>query len=112
VLSLVELRSTKMTFYRQLQVHGCLEQQGQSQRILERLAECAHVPKSAEERGVRQVREVIGGTDGRQPETAAGLAKVVTWNRRYDHNFRRFSTIFGEKIGVFLKKQCYDQIFA
>jgi hypothetical protein len=25
--------------------------------------------------------------------------------RCYDHNFRRFSTIFGEKIGVFLKNQ-------
>jgi hypothetical protein len=24
----------------------------------------------------------------------------------------RFLTIFGEKIGVFLKKQCYDQKFA
>jgi hypothetical protein len=30
----------------------------------------------------------------------------------YDHNFPRFLTIFGEKIGVFLKNQCYDQIFA
>jgi hypothetical protein len=30
----------------------------------------------------------------------------------YDHNFLRFLTIFGEKIGVFLKNQCYDQIFA
>jgi hypothetical protein len=29
----------------------------------------------------------------------------------YDHNFLRFSTIFVEKIGVFLKNQCYDQIF-
>jgi hypothetical protein len=34
------------------------------------------------------------------------------WGRCYDHNFLRFSTIFGEKIGVFLKNQCYDQIFA
>jgi hypothetical protein len=30
----------------------------------------------------------------------------------YDHNFLQFLTIFGEKIGVFLKNQCYDQIFA
>jgi hypothetical protein len=30
----------------------------------------------------------------------------------YDHNFRRFWPIFGDKIGVFLKKHCYDQIFA
>jgi hypothetical protein len=27
--------------------------------------------------------------------------------RCYDHNFLRFLTIFGEKIGVFLKNQCY-----
>jgi hypothetical protein len=33
-------------------------------------------------------------------------------DRCYDHNFLQFSTIFGEKIGVFLKNQCYDQIFA
>jgi hypothetical protein len=32
--------------------------------------------------------------------------------RCYDHNFLRFSSIFGEKIGVFLKNQCYDQNFA
>jgi hypothetical protein len=35
----------------------------------------------------------------------------VTRDRCYDHNFQRFSTIFGEKIGVFLKNQCYDQNF-
>jgi hypothetical protein len=34
------------------------------------------------------------------------------WDRCYDHNFLRFLTIFGEKIGVFLKNQCYGQIFA
>jgi hypothetical protein len=34
-----------------------------------------------------------------------------TWNRCYDHNFLRFSTIFGEKIGVFPKNQCYDHNF-
>jgi hypothetical protein len=33
-----------------------------------------------------------------------------TRGRCYDHNFLRFSTIFGEKIAVFLKNQCYDQI--
>jgi hypothetical protein len=32
----------------------------------------------------------------------------VTWSRCYDHNFRRFLPIYGEKIGVFLKNQCYD----
>jgi hypothetical protein len=34
------------------------------------------------------------------------------WGRCYDHNFLRFLTIFAEKIGVFLKNQCYDQNFA
>jgi hypothetical protein len=34
-----------------------------------------------------------------------------SWGRCYDHNFLRFLPIFGEKIGVFLKKQCYDQFF-
>jgi hypothetical protein len=29
----------------------------------------------------------------------------------YDHDFRRFSTIFGEKIGVFIENQCYDHNF-
>jgi hypothetical protein len=28
------------------------------------------------------------------------------------HNFLRFLTIFGEKIGAFLKNQCYDPNFA
>jgi hypothetical protein len=27
-------------------------------------------------------------------------------------NFLRFGAIFGEKIGVFLKNQCYDKILA
>jgi hypothetical protein len=41
--------------------------------------------------------------------------QVPTWpatrGRCYDHNFLRFSPIFGEKIGVFLENQCYDQFF-
>jgi hypothetical protein len=37
---------------------------------------------------------------------------INAWGRYYDHNFLRFSTIFGEKIGVFLKNLCYDQNFA
>jgi protein O-GlcNAcase/histone acetyltransferase len=32
-----------------------------------------------------------------------------SWGRCYD---LKFSAIFGEKIGVFLKNQLYDQIFA
>jgi hypothetical protein len=35
-----------------------------------------------------------------------------SWGRCYDHNFLQLLTIFGEKIGVFLKNQCYDQNFA
>jgi hypothetical protein len=36
----------------------------------------------------------------------------VTRGLCYDHNFLRFSTLFGEKYCVFLKNQCYDHIFA
>jgi hypothetical protein len=35
----------------------------------------------------------------------------MTRGRRYDHNFLRFLIIFDEKIGVFLKNQCYDHLF-
>jgi hypothetical protein len=35
-----------------------------------------------------------------------------TWGRCYDLDFLRFLTTFGEKIGAFLKKQCYGQNFA
>jgi hypothetical protein len=34
------------------------------------------------------------------------------WGRCYDHNFLRFFSIFGEKIGVFIKNQRYDQLFS
>jgi hypothetical protein len=45
-------------------------------------------------------------------QTIAQKAKISPiWGRYYDHNFLRFSTILGEKIGVFLKNQCYDQFF-
>jgi ankyrin repeat protein len=40
------------------------------------------------------------------------FAENHTRRRCYDNNFLRFLTIFGEKIGVFLKNQCYDQNFA
>jgi hypothetical protein len=32
---------------------------------------------------------------------------IDPWDRCYDLDFLRFFTIFGEKIGVFLKNQCY-----
>jgi hypothetical protein len=35
----------------------------------------------------------------------------LAWGRCYDHKFRRFLTIFGKKIGVFLKNQSYDRHF-
>jgi hypothetical protein len=41
-----------------------------------------------------------------------GNVQYFTWGRCYDHNFLRFFPIFGEKIGVFLKCQCYDQLFS
>jgi hypothetical protein len=59
-------------------------------------------------------------TPGPMSEVALKIIKIsetvfsamVTRGRCYDHSFLRFSTIFGEKIGVFLKNQCYDQNFA
>jgi hypothetical protein len=36
---------------------------------------------------------------------------LCTRGRCYDNNFQRFFLIFGEKIGVFLKNQCYDHNF-
>jgi hypothetical protein len=53
------------------------------------------------------VRNIISGRES----FYLGI-KLHSWGRCYDHNFLRFSTIFGKKIGVFLKKQCYDQNFA
>jgi hypothetical protein len=39
-------------------------------------------------------------------------AIAATWGRSNYHNFRRLLTTFGNKIGVFHKKTCYDLIFA
>jgi hypothetical protein len=36
---------------------------------------------------------------------------MATRGQCYDHNFLRFFSFFGEKIGVFLKYQCHDQFF-
>jgi hypothetical protein len=50
---------------------------------------------------------------GKSGLRATAYSARVTRGRWYDHNFlRRFLPIFGEKIGVFLKNQCYDPIFA
>jgi hypothetical protein len=38
--------------------------------------------------------------------------RIGSRGRCYDHNFLRIWTIFGEKIDVFLKNQCYDQFFS
>jgi hypothetical protein len=45
------------------------------------------------------------------PDALKRVKIGVARGRCYDHNFLRFLTIFGEKIGVFLKNQCYDQNF-
>jgi hypothetical protein len=45
-----------------------------------------------------------------QNQVPAEIAITDTWGRCYDHNFLRFLPFFGEKIGVFLKNQCYAQI--
>jgi hypothetical protein len=47
-----------------------------------------------------------------QQEIQVKIRLPTSRDRCYDHNFLRFLTIFGEKIGVFLKNQCYDQNFA
>jgi hypothetical protein len=43
-------------------------------------------------------------------DTQLGL--VLIWGRCYDHNLLQMSQIIGEKIGVFLKYQCYEQFFS
>jgi hypothetical protein len=48
---------------------------------------------------------------GRKSEYETCSLGIIV-SRCYDHNLLRFSTIFGEKIGVFLKNQCYHQNFA
>jgi hypothetical protein len=42
----------------------------------------------------------------RHPDRIDARLDLKKWGRCYDHSFRRFSTIFGVKIGVFLKNQC------
>jgi hypothetical protein len=39
------------------------------------------------------------------------MGNVTVWGRCYDHNFLRFSIIFGEIFFVFLKNRCYDLFF-
>jgi hypothetical protein len=56
------------------------------------------------------VREPTGGLRKDERVCHGPCKKVFVWGRCYDHNFLRFSTIFGEKIGVFLKNHCNDQL--
>jgi hypothetical protein len=54
--------------------------------------------------------------DGAMPTFPKKILKKTqlassSWGRCYDHNFLRFSPIYGDKIGEFLKKQCYDHFF-
>jgi hypothetical protein len=48
----------------------------------------------------------IERTRVRSPPRATSLKKI-SWGRCYDHNFLRFFDNFLQKIGVFLKKQCF-----
>jgi hypothetical protein len=47
----------------------------------------------------------------RTPQVESIPLDHTAWSRCYDQIFLRFSTIFGEKIGVFLKNPCYDHNF-
>jgi hypothetical protein len=51
---------------------------------------------------------------GKQTEWATiwAIFSKLIWGGCYDHDFLQFSTIFAEKIGVFLKNRCYDHNFA
>jgi hypothetical protein len=42
-----------------------------------------------------------------EPHFGRFFHKLI-WGRCYDHNFRRFLSIFGEKNWRFLKNQCFD----
>jgi hypothetical protein len=59
---------------------------------------CERIPTIATQLKILStVKATMLGSQGR-------FKSRVTWGRCYDQNFLRFSTIFGEKIGVFLKK--------
>jgi hypothetical protein len=60
---------------------------------------------------IRVNTKTLGTAPGSGETGRFKLTSKETWGRCYDHNFLRFLTIFGEKIGVFLKYQCYDQLF-
>jgi hypothetical protein len=73
--------------------------------------ECPDPAKIAEQPNVRRQTDHAGASVGVGIFLAILTLYKVTWGRCYDHNFLRFLPIFGEKIGVFLKNQCYDLIF-
>jgi hypothetical protein len=66
-------------------------------RPMRKFAKCGHPSREHVAIARHRRAEVAGSSPAR--------------GRCYDHNFLRFLTIFGEKIGVFLKNQWYDQIF-
>jgi hypothetical protein len=64
-------------------------------------------------------RSALTGAFQRRPEAALPPRQLgppssspPSWGRCYDHNFLRFFPIFDEKIGVFLRYQCYDQFLS
>jgi hypothetical protein len=51
-------------------------------------------------------------TEIREIDSEYGGYRTRSRGRCYDHNFLQFLPIFGKKIGIFLKNQCYEQKFA
>jgi hypothetical protein len=88
--------------------------------ILLNSGECS--PHGGEQRGEHSPRERISPLEANlTPGVKFWMALRLlsekcpltpTWGRCYDHNFLRFLPTFSEKIGAFLKKQCYEQNFA
>jgi hypothetical protein len=86
-------------------IHTCLSCPG-----LEPVAE--HLPQGDPEGphvgrgGELQERDALRGAPGKQGSMLLSQFSAIF------PNFRRFFPIFGEKIGIFLKYQCYDELFS
>jgi hypothetical protein len=53
---------------------------------------------------MREREQITEGKEAKTNKNNTEMKTAEIRGRCYDHNFLRFSTIFGEKIGVFLKK--------